>query len=118
MLVSAYGGSHNQSLNELRYDIFKRLFKKSQKILPEKLPPTENAAHFHILRTHFQVMKWKYLLQDDIGAEKWGWEKRSDKFFPLMTDLKSAPENLLNCISCKCKMVKKKSMFYQTLHMF
>ena len=35
------------------------------------------------------------------------WEKRSDKFFPLMTDLKSAPENLLNCISCKCKMVKK-----------
>ena len=53
-------------------------------------------------------MKCKYLLQDDIGAEKWGWEKRTDKFFPIMTDLKSAPENLINCISCKCKMVKKK----------
>ena len=34
----------------------------SKEIDPQKLPPTERAAHYHSLRAYLQVILWKKLM--------------------------------------------------------
>ena len=42
-------------------------------ILPEKLPPTERAAHFHGLRAHYKIMDWSLLDEDlETNPQDWG----------------------------------------------
>lgn len=54
-LVSLYGGNYKtQNLNDLRFQLFARAAAKTNFNLA-RLPPTQDAARFHSLRTHNQV---------------------------------------------------------------
>ena len=57
LFVITYGGKQKDSLNNLRYIKFMEMVSSSKASLdPQKLPPTERAAHYHSLRVHLQVI--------------------------------------------------------------
>ena len=76
LFVILFGGKQDDSLNYLRYAKFLEMVSSSKSIDPQKLPPTERAAHFHSLRVYLQVMLWKQLTHQDsqLDPEKWGWK--------------------------------------------
>ena len=45
---------------------------KSNKVVLQRLPPTERAAHYHSLRVHLQVVRWSVLSNDMLQADEWG----------------------------------------------
>ena len=65
---------------------------------PQKLPPTEGAAHYHSLRVHLQVISyacaWKKLTSDDLDPKQWGWKLDGKVLSPIMIDINATPENL------------------------
>jgi len=61
--------------NHMRYVSYMHLIARSStKPCPERLPPTERAAHFYILPVHLQVVYWKLLMAVDLDDENWGWK--------------------------------------------
>ena len=77
-------------------------------ILPEKLPPTERAAHFHGLRAHYQIMDWSLLDKDlETNPQHWGWAEKDGSLIPIATDLGIAPPSLNKVIRCNCKKSSK-----------
>jgi len=104
LLVFLYGGKEDESLNHLRFvSHMNQLASTRLRPCPERLPPTERAAHFHILRVYLQVMQWKLLMRDGLNPVEWGWKLVDGKYSPVETDLDPAPDNLLNILRCKCK---------------
>jgi hypothetical protein len=56
LIAILYGGSIKDRLNYLCYSMYMHLTATSTQLPhPERLPPTENAAKFHIFRVHLQV---------------------------------------------------------------
>ena len=106
LFVIPFGGKQDDSLNYLRYVKFLEMASSSKAIDPQKLPPTERAAHFHSLRVHLQVVLWKRLTHKDsqLDPEQWGWKLDGTTLTPVMTDMAAAPETLLNFVRCKCKL--------------
>ena len=108
LFVILYGGKQEDSLNFLRYVKFMDMVSSSKEIDPQKLPPTERAAHYHSLRVHLQVILWKKLMHEDLqlNPQHWGWTLDSDGTLlsPIMTDMAAAPETLLKFVRCKCKL--------------
>lgn len=104
LIVVMYGGKKQDSLNGLRYAKFMEMVSSSKSLDPQKLPPTERAAHFHSLRVHLQVLLWKKLTNADMDPKLWGWKLDGTVFTPVMTDLGAAPESLLKFVRCKCKL--------------
>ena len=49
---------------------------------PERLPPTERAASFQVLRVHLQAVRWKHLNAEELDAHKWGWRFENGKLEP------------------------------------
>lgn len=45
---------------------------------PERHPPTQNAASYHVYRAHFQIVHWRTLLATDIQPTDWGWKISND----------------------------------------
>jgi hypothetical protein len=41
-----------------------------------------------------------------MNALDWGWKIENDLYVAITTDLKPAPDDILNVISCKCRMLK------------
>ena len=74
---------------------------------PENLPPSERAAYYHSLRVHLQVSQWKHLDIHILPSDEWGWSLQDGMFLPVKTDIKPAPEWLLNYVRCKCKTTSK-----------
>ena len=73
LYVITYGGRQEDSLNTLRYIKFMEMVSSSKASLdPQKLPPTERAAHFHSLRVHLQVIIWKELSNNILDPKQWG----------------------------------------------
>ena len=64
-------------------------------ILPERLPPTERASHYHSLRVHHQVIVWETLGEIVNDPLDWGWENDGTRLSPIMTDVEVAPSNLV-----------------------
>ena len=63
---------------------------------PEKLPPSERAAHYHGLRVHLQVIEWKVFdASANLNVEEWGWRIEIDCFNPVTTGKPVAPDNVL-----------------------
>ena len=62
---------------------------------PEKLPPTENAAYYHSLRVHEQVLAWKNLKNEAVDPKLWAWLLKDNKLWPIKMDIPPAPENIL-----------------------
>lgn len=106
VLVSLYGGNINSSsLNMLRYDNYIQKIASSKKEFDiSRLPPTENAAKYHLLRVHLQCIVWKILDTTAADPTLWGWQKANEEFQPIMTDISPAPDSLLNMIHCACKI--------------
>ena len=108
LFVITYGGKEDDSLNSLRYTKFMEMVSSSKAPLdPQKLSPTERAAHYHSLRVHLQVVIWKKLSNNDLDPKQWGWKLEGSAFAPIMTDLDAAPESLLKFVRCKCKLSSK-----------
>ena len=108
LFVITYGGKQEDSLNNLRYTKFMEMVSSSKASLdPQKLPPTERAAHYHSLRVHLQVMIWKKLSNNNLDPKQWGWKLEGSVFAPTMTDLAAAPDSLLKFVRCKCKLTSK-----------
>ena len=66
------------------------------------LPPTSNAAKYHILRAFYKVKQWT---GEDEGmeAKKFGWTVEDGIYQPIRSSLPPAPNELLKTIYCKCK---------------
>ena len=106
-LVRLYGGKNNVSLDELRYNLYNKTVarKLSSSFNLATLPPTSAAASQHCLRVYLQVQQW---LGNNLEPTEWGWHSREGKLFPVTTNLPAVPENLLNLISCQCKITTQK----------
>ena len=76
-------------------------------VKPQSLPPTENAARYHFLRIHLQVIEWKTLMTLELNPIDWGWQLENGKYEPIMTDLSPAPDNISKSIRCNCNSSKK-----------
>ena len=107
LFVVMYGGKREDSLNSLRYAKFMEMISSKTSLDPQKLPPTERAAHFHSLRVHLQVILWRKLRNDELDHKHWGWKLKGTVLTPVMTDLDAAPESLLKFVRCKCKLSSK-----------
>lgn len=70
---------------------------------PNKLPPTESAAHEHILRVYFQCLVWKSLKQFPSDPLQMGWKLEEGVYSPVLSKSECAPTDILNFIRCKCK---------------
>jgi len=104
LMVSIYGGSAQDNLNNMRYNSYCTSAASSRaELKPQKLPPTERAVYFHSLRAHLQTVVWKYLRTGDLDPLQWGWHLENGQLCPTMTDINAAPESLANIIRCKCR---------------
>ena len=74
------------------------------KVAPEELPPTEDAARLHGLRSHYQILKWLFLDSYDADPLEWGWELKENKLIPKHSTLEMAPPELSRIIRCGCSM--------------
>lgn len=107
-LFLRYKGNDVDDLSELRYNTFMRFAATATTtIKPQSLPPTARAAYFHSLRVHLQVIEWKSLMRVTLPAEDWGWKLQHGMYEPIMTDLAPAPEKILKCVRCNCKLMGK-----------
>lgn len=85
-------------------------------ITPEKLPPTEKAAHYHGLRCHYQLIQWSMINDFNIQPSEWGWKLENGVLAPVMTDEEIAPQSLIKVIRCRCKV--KYNIIYPKLFTF
>jgi len=109
LLALIYGGSATDELNSLRYKTYMHVSATSSQLFrPEKLPPTENAAKFHILRVHLQVLQWKSLSTKIADPSQWGWRLHEKKYIPIAMDIDVAPADILKVVCCKCKLDSKR----------
>jgi len=103
LLKIIYGGKLGETLNKLRYVRYMQLVARSvTRPRPERLPPTERAAYYHLLRVHLQVMQWQTLRTDCLDADKWGWKLHENVYVPIGTDDAIAPDDMLTVILCSC----------------
>ncbi len=108
LIASMYGGKLTDNLNQLRYTNYCHLTSTAtHAVLPERLPPTVNAAKFHILRTHLQVLQWKSLMSCTADPEQWGWKLTDVKYVPIATDIEPAPADILNFVRCECNTTSR-----------
>jgi len=109
LLSCIYGGKPSDSLNYLRYASYYQLTTSSTSVVrPERLPPTVNAAKFHVLRAHLQTLQWKTLMSTEASPTDWGWKLHDGHLIPVATDASVAPDNILNVVRCKCHFSSRK----------
>ena len=97
-VLQLYGSKTDQSLTQLRYQIFAKSLSKINFNLAS-LPPTEAALQFHSFRAYHQIQKWMGI---ELNATDWGWKLTSNGLAPIPTNKEPAPTELLHMISCKC----------------
>ena len=69
-LVALYGGSEDQSLNDLRHIHFcKKVSSSSSFVEPRILPPTSASAMYHSFRVYYQIQMWNG--RTDLDAKEW-----------------------------------------------
>ncbi|KAG1652165.1 Organic cation transporter-like protein [Nymphon striatum] len=77
---------------------YQAMIAKSHVLEPQRLPPTERAAHFHSLRVYLQLTQWTALSTDTLDLCLWGWKRGERGLEPVPTDNDVAPESILNFI--------------------
>ena len=101
-LVAIYNGKKDDSLNSLRLIRYtEKVAKSFSRVEPKSLPPTSAAAKYHSYRVFFQVCDWKNT-ECELLAESWGWKITESGYYPIMSDLPPAPEELLQVVRCNC----------------
>lgn len=98
LLVRLYNGEPDcHGLDILRYCKFlQKVNAKSTALEVRTLPPTINAARFHSYRVYLQVQTW---MGECLSPCQWGWYEGDGHL-----TLPPAPDRLLKCIRCCCKM--------------
>ena len=67
LMTSIFHGKSGRKLNIMRHETYCSLVASStRRPRPEKLPPTERAAIYHLFHCHLQMVRWK-LLKNDSG---------------------------------------------------
>ena len=90
-------------MNVLRHLEFVQMLATSSLVEPSDLTPTEQAAYYHALQVHLSVAQWMKLDLRCLDPTKRDWKLGNDYLVPIKTHIDSAPEFLLNFITCKCK---------------
>lgn len=99
-LIILYGGNEvTDSLDSLRYELFAKSVAKP-KFQLARLPPTTDAAIYHVRRTYLQIQTW---LGNEMLPSLWGWSFKPTGIVPTTTTRHAAPDNILNIVSCNCK---------------
>ena len=99
-LLILYGGEKSASLNVHRWDTFqKKVASASKFVQPQDLPPTSEAAKYHIYRVFLQIQQW---LGSKLDPTDWGWVLRDDKLYPITTNFPPAPQSILKGVKCSC----------------
>jgi len=101
-LLCLYNGQAGETLDT--YCSFNASARRFQQALSElslvPCPPTSASAKQHFLRVYVQVQQWQGV---DMDANGWGWAIRDERMVPVMTEMKPAPDYLLDAIHCSCK---------------
>ena len=95
-LLSVYGASTFNSMDDFRLAAFKRKTAKNSMnsvFQVASLPPTKAAARQHSFRTY----------SNSINSTAWGLILSNGSLLPITTDLPSASDKLLCIVSCNCK---------------
>ena len=109
MLALLYTGNVTDSLNRLRYTMYMYATATSSNLpRPERLPPTESAARYHLYRVHLQVVHWKLLSTATLNPSEWGWKMHEGKYNPVLTDMDIAHPDVLKVACCKCSAESKR----------
>ena len=102
LIVQLYKGRPGDTLNKMRYTEYCEISSSSSvRPQPERFPPTERSAGFHVLRSHHQATVWKTLNSDVLNPLQWGWKSEEGVLIPIMTDMAAAPDELLKVVRCK-----------------
>ena len=64
-----YGGKNSSSLTCLRYIKYMKKASSAANAKPESLPPTEQAAMFHVYRVYFQLHEWNILIESTLDPK-------------------------------------------------
>ena len=109
LMVLIYGGKSTDTLNHMRYIMYmSNTASSTVQQRPERLPPTESAARYHIYRVHLQVVQWISLMAANIEPTNWGWKDIEGHLVPQTTDKDAAPADILSVVRCKCKIESKR----------
>lgn len=103
VFLCLYASDESDTLTTLRCAKYMAMVARCNILEPQRLPPTARAAHFHSLRVHLQIIRWKTLNNKTLNALEWGWKLEDGVMAPIMTDLDAAPDSVLKFIRCKCK---------------
>ena len=102
-----YSGTKTDTLTSLRYARYMTMMAKSNKVVPQRLPQTECAAHYHNLGVHLHVVRWTVLSNGMLQANEWGWKMANNSLCLVLTDLVAATAKVLQFIRCMCKSTGK-----------
>ena len=109
LLSLLYSGHVNSQLNKLRYKAYMQATATNEQLpRPERMPPTENAARFHMYRVHLQTVEWKLLSTSVLDPLQWGWKLHSGRYVPIDTDTDIAPPDILKVVCCRCSVDSKR----------
>ena len=95
-----YNAPDAESCNEARTTLFSRCRS------PEALPPTTDAAQWHIRRAHYQTMVWK---QAHVTCPRlpppnnMGWTHNNGSLVPKLMTLPPVPDSCKEMLCCSCK---------------
>ena len=103
--AAMYGQPAGTTMNEARYNLFTKKKGKLMRIM--SLPPTDNNLLHHMKRAHLEMILWK--AADKKGPPKvdfikLGWTMKDGIPMPTFAADSPAPPELLNVLSCTCKI--------------
>ena len=98
------GERSNQTLNDLRYQLFTKAAAKTSFNLA-RLPPTQDAAKLHSFRTYHQVQQWLGYKKNPL---EWKWVDTARGFSPKMVSREASSPLKPSCKkgcsnACSCR---------------
>lgn len=89
-----------ETLDDMRYDLFKKSV-SAGKVNLARLPPTSDAAALHSLRSFYQIQVW--LGATHLSPKHYGWTSSLQGLIPQHATRDPAPKSLLESVSCTCR---------------
>ena len=109
VLLHMYNAPKNvDSIDKLRFVIFSKAVAsrniRKKAVNLASLPPTMNAAQYHLFRVYLQTQQW---LSVDLNPQEWGWSFNGHILTPITMTAMPAPDNILKMIFCSCQNICK-----------
>ena len=90
-----------------KYIKYMKMASSAANVKPESLPPTEQAAMFHIYGIYFQLHEWNTLMERTLDPKDLGWRLEGASLVPVMADQEPATDEFLQVIRCNCEGTSK-----------